>query len=206
MNTSRAYILGVTGGLASGKSTVMATLRRCGAAVIDADRIARDVLRPGTRQHAAVVRAFGSSVIRRDGSLNRPALARAVFSDPRRRRTLEHITHPAIIARLRADVKKYARDGRSRLIAAEVPLLYEAGLESLFDAVLVVWVPRAVQLRRLMARAGMTGAEALRRINAQLPLSTKRTRADFVIRNTGTRADASREVRKLYERLTKSMK
>lgn len=206
MKQPRAFTLGVTGGLASGKSTVLAALRRCGAAVIDADRIAREVLRPGTPQHAAVVRAFGPAVIRRNGSLNRPALARQIFSDPVRRRTLERITHPAIIARLRADMKQHARGGRARLIAAEVPLLYEAGLSSLFDAVLVVWAPRELQRRRLMSRRGMTGAEALGRISAQIPLSAKRARADFVIRAAATPADAERQARALYERLTKSMK
>lgn len=206
MKKNRAFTLGVTGGLASGKSLVLAALRRCGAAVIDADRIARDVLRPGTRQYAAVVRAFGPAVVNRTGSLNRPALARMIFADPRQRRTLERITHPAILARLRADMKEHARAGRVRLIAAEVPLLYEAGLESLFDAVLVVWVPRSLQRQRLMSRGGLTGPEALRRINAQIPLSQKRSKADYVIRNTGAPADAVRQARALYERLTKSMK
>lgn len=206
MSTHRAYTLGVTGGLASGKSTVLAALRRCGAAVIDADAIARDILRPGTRQFAAVVRAFGPAVVRRDGSLDRPALARAIFSDPRRRQALERITHPAIIARLRAEMKQLALSGRARVVAVEAPLLYEAGLTKLFDGVLVVWVPQSVQCRRLMSRGAMTGREALRRIRTQLPLARKKAKADFVIRNSGTPADAARQARALYACLTKSMK
>ncbi|HYG66879.1 MAG TPA: dephospho-CoA kinase, partial [Anaeromyxobacteraceae bacterium] len=170
-------LVGLTGGIATGKSTFAAALRALGAPVIDADRLAREVVEPGRPALAEIVRAFGPGVLAPDGSLDRRRLGAIVFADPEARRRLEAITHPAIRAAMREETARLAAAGHA-VAFYDVPLLYEVGLEREVDAVVVVYAPRAAQLERLRRRDGLDAAGAEARLAAQLPIDEKAARAD----------------------------
>ena len=178
-------IVGLTGGIGSGKSTFSGLLRARGAAVIDADRLARDAVAPGSPGLLEVVRAFGEEVLDPDGALDRKRMAARVFADPAARQRLEAIVHPRVRDAMAAEVQRLSGAGAS-LVIYDVPLLYEAGRERDVEAVVVVWAPHEAQLARLAARDGLSSAEAEARISAQLPLDEKARRADFVVVNDGT--------------------
>jgi dephospho-CoA kinase len=187
-------LVGLTGGIATGKSTFAAALRAAGCPVIDADQLARQVVEPGTPALAAIATAF-PGVIGADGRLDRKALGARVFGDPSARQRLEAITHPAIRAAMEAETARLEAAGEP-LAFYEAPLLYEVGLDRAMALVVVVWAPRPVQLRRLQARDGLSPAEAEARLAAQLPVDEKAARADVVIENEdgsaplGPRAEA----------------
>jgi dephospho-CoA kinase len=187
-------IIGLTGGIATGKSTVAAMLADRGAAVVDADRIAREVVEPGTAGLEAVAGAFGPEVITASGELDRVRLAGIVFADPESRRRLEALTHPLILARIADRVTGLALSGPP-LVAVDVPLLFEGGRQADFPGgVLLVYAAPAIQLRRLSERDGL-GDEAIRqRLAAQLPIEQKRGLATWVIDNGGSRADSEAAV------------
>ncbi len=194
-------ILGLTGGIASGKSFVADCFFECGAILVSADDLAREVVNPGSPTLAKLVDAFGMQILTNGGSLNREVLGRIVFADPSARRKLEAITHPAIahLAECRlADLKKSPHD----LIVYEAPLLFEAGAESRVDEVLVVVIDAAEQMRRLLQRDGLTAEEARQRLAAQWPQADKVQKADYVIDNSGTRAETRMMVAALYDYLT----
>ncbi len=180
-------VFGLTGGLASGKSTVAARLRERGVPVIDADALARAVTSPGSPVLAKVVAAFGPEALR-DGALDRRWLASIVFADASKRLELEAITHPEIQARRDALLVEFAARGEP-LSCYEVPLLYEKGLASELRPVVVVQAPEAVQIRRAQARDGADETQVRARLAAQLPLAEKAARADYVIDNDGSLAD-----------------
>lgn len=197
-------VIGLTGGIASGKSLVSRLLRELGALVIDADQIAREVVEPGKPAYHSILREFGNQVLNPDGSLNRQALGRLVFSDPRKLERLNQITHPLIIAEIQKLLKSYRLLFPEKAVVLDAPLLYEAGLESIVDEVWVVYVDYPTQLQRLMERDGLTREEARRRIEAQLPLEEKVKRADRVIDNRGTPEETALQVRKLWNEIAKS--
>jgi dephospho-CoA kinase len=178
-------IVGLTGGIGSGKSTFSELLRARGAAVIDADRLSRDAVAPGSPGLAEVVRAFGQELLDAAGGLDRKRMAARVFADPEARRTLEAIIHPRVREGMAAEVQRLSAAG-APLVFYDVPLLYEAGRERDVDAVVVVWAPHEAQLARLAKRDGLSAAEADARMSAQLPLDEKARRADFVVVNDGT--------------------
>lgn len=175
-------LVGLTGGIATGKSTFAAALRALGAPVVDADQLARAVVAPGTPALEAIVAAFGPSVRGPDGALDRKALGALVFADPEARRRLEAITHPAIRAAMVAETGRLAAAGHD-LAFYDAPLLFEVGLDRAMALVVVVDAPREAQLRRLEARDGLTRAEAEARLAAQLPVAEKAARADVVVDN-----------------------
>ncbi|ACG74002.1 dephospho-CoA kinase [Anaeromyxobacter sp. K] len=177
-------VIGLTGGIATGKSTFGALLRARGAPVVDADALARAAVEPGTPALPEIARTFGAEVLREDGALDRKALAARVFADPEARRRLEAITHPAVRRAMREATDRLAAQGHP-LAFYDTPLLYEVGLEALLDAVVVVWAPRDVQRERLIRRDGLDAAEVDARLAAQLPVDEKAARADFVIDNAG---------------------
>lgn len=190
----------LTGGIATGKSFCLAELAALGVPTIDADRLAHDAIAPGTPGHAAVVARFGAAVLGPSGEVDRPALGRLVFGDPRARRDLEAIIHPGVY---RAVERWFAElgDAGEPLGIADIPLLYETGREIDFDAVIVAACPPSMQLERLMARNGLSQEEASLRLAAQMPIGEKTTRADHVIDTSGTydetRAQVSRVLREL---------
>jgi dephospho-CoA kinase len=177
-------LVGLTGGIASGKSTFSALLRARGAPVVDADAISRAVVAPGSPALTRIGAAFGPRALSPDGSLDRRWMAARAFADPGERRRLEAITHPAIRQAMLEEVSRLAAAGHD-LAVYDVPLLYEVGLDGTVDSVVVVWTPRAVQLERLMQRDALSSAEAEARLGAQLPLDEKAARADFVVANDG---------------------
>lgn len=176
--------IGLTGGIATGKSTVSQMLVKRGAVLIDADVIAREVMEPGHPVLSAVQKRFGAAVINEDGTLNRKKLGEIVFSDPEERKALNDITHPAIRAEMRKRMADYDAAQPERLVVVDIPLLYESGLETLFEQVMVVYVPREIQLSRLMQRDDLTLEQAEARIRAQMDIERKKERADILIDNS----------------------
>ena len=190
--------IGLTGGIAAGKSTVSRMLTERGAALVDLDRIAREVVNPGQEPLRLIAERFGPEVLNEDGTLNRARLGEIVFSDEAERKALEAITHPAIRALMLARMEEYRRERPERLVVVDVPLLYESGLQSYFEQIMVVYVPRSVQLERLMKRNGLTEAEANRRIDAQMDIEEKRTTADIVIDNSRSLEETERQVERFW--------
>jgi dephospho-CoA kinase len=177
-------VVGLTGGIASGKSTFAAALRARGVPVVDADALARAAVAPGSPALGEIARAFGPDVLGPDGALDRKRMAALVFSDPDARRRLEAITHPAVRLAMAEETRRLAGAGHA-LAFYDTPRLYEVGLDGALDSVVVVWAPADVQRARIVARDGLSPAEADARIAAQLPVDEKAARADFVVENTG---------------------
>jgi dephospho-CoA kinase len=191
--------VGLTGGIATGKSYCLARFEARGVPVIDADRLAREAVAPGTRTLQAVAARFGSSILLADGSLDRAALGRIVFTDRTARADLEAIVHPEIY---RGIGEWFAsRPPATRFAMADIPLLFETGHNHEFDRVIVAACDPPLQLRRLMARDGLSEPEARARLNAQWPIEEKVARATHVIRTDGTLADTDAQVRTVYELL-----
>ena len=174
----KSLVIGLTGGVGTGKSTVASILKEVGLPVIDADQIAHQLLRPGTEVYRQVLTAFGPDILRPDGEIDRRGLGKIVFNDPEKRRLLEEITHPAIKAQIRAEVEGYKAKGQD--VVLEVPLLFEAKMEEEVDEVWVVTASSQTQRQRIMARDGLTPAEAERRMQAQMPLTHSRMRSAAV--------------------------
>jgi dephospho-CoA kinase len=189
----------LTGGIATGKSFCLGRLAALGAATVDADVIARDAVAPGTAGLAEIVSQFGDRMLRPDGSLDRPALADLVFRDAKARARLEAIVHPEVYRRITAWFANLAPG--TRLAVADIPLLFETGHEHQFERVIVVACDADEQIRRLMARNGLSYAEARARIAAQWPIEEKARRADYVIRTDGTFAETEAQVRTTFRSL-----
>jgi dephospho-CoA kinase len=186
--------IGLTGGIGSGKSTVSAMLAARGAVVIDADRIAREVVEPGTPGLAAVAEAFGPGVLTADGSLDRPALAAIVFADPAAREKLDGIVHPLVRSRA-AELAAAAPEGT--VVVHDVPLLVETGQAGSYDLVLVVQADPDTRIDRLVRR-GLTEEDARARIAAQATDEQRRTVADVVLENDGTPEDLAEQVDRFW--------
>jgi len=192
-------IIGLTGGIASGKSTVARILERLGGVIIDADQLAREVVAPGEPAYLAIIAEFGEVILNSDRTLNRRALGKIVFADPESRRRLERITHPAI-AQL-AEMKLAAlKEAGTPVVFYMAPLLIEAGVTSRVDEVWVVYADSETQAARLMKRDGIGRAEALLRLAAQMPMDEKRTYGKVVIDNSGTADETERLVRDIWEK------
>ena len=186
--------IGLTGGIGSGKSTVSALLAARGAVVIDADRIAREVVEPGTPGLAAVVESFGPEVLTADGSLDRPALAAIVFGDPEARRRLDGIVHPLVRARA-AELAAAAPEGS--VVVHDVPLLVETGQADSYDLVLVVEADPETRVSRLAGR-GLAAEDARARMAAQATDEQRRAVADVVLDNSGTEAELAEQVDRFW--------
>jgi dephospho-CoA kinase len=190
--------VGLTGGVASGKSTVAALLEEQGAVLVDADLLAREVVEPGTPGLAAVVDAFGTDVLTEDGRLDRPALGAVVFADEVARRRLEKLLHPLIRGRA-AEIEAAAPPGA--LVVHDIPLLVETGQGDAFDAVLVVDVPVETQVDRMVRERGLSREDAEARVAAQAPREQRLAAATYVIDNTGTRDDLRDRVTEVVDLL-----
>jgi dephospho-CoA kinase len=193
--------VGLTGGIASGKSTVSAILAELGAVVIDADLMAREVVARGTEGLAEVVEAFGPGILTGDGDLDRPALGAIVFTDEAKRRVLEGIIHPRVRAR---SVELEAQAGPDDVVVHDIPLLAESnGAAGAFDAVVVVDVPTELQVERMITDRGWSREDAESRIAAQASREERRAIATYVVENTGTREDLRQRVTEVFEQLTR---
>lgn len=199
---SRPFLLvGLTGGIGTGKSTVAAMFRALGCPVIDADRLAREVVEPGQPALAEIAREFGPGVLDDGGRLDRKALAAIVFADADRRRRLEAITHPRIRERLAQRLDALARAGFDGVVIFDAAVIVESGAYREMDRLVVVVADEATQLARLRGRDGLGEEEALRRMRSQMPLADKARLAHHVIDNSGDRAATEAQVRRVYAAL-----
>ncbi len=199
--TRRFLLVGLTGGIATGKSTVSAMLRRLGCMIIDADVLAREVVAPGEPALTEIVREFGPAVLQPDGTLDRKALGAIVFGDADRRRRLEAITHPAIRARFAARLAALEAEGFDGIVVFDAAVIVESGGHRMLDRLIVVVTDEATELGRLVARDGIDVAEARRKIASQMPLTEKAKLADHVIDNSGDRAATEAQVRRVHAAL-----
>jgi dephospho-CoA kinase len=197
-----AMRVGLTGGVGSGKSTVSAMLDELGAVIIDADKLAREVVERGTPGLAAVVEAFGEELLTADGDLDRPAMGAIVFADEAKRRTLEGIVHPLVFERIVA--LEEAAPGADGVVVHDIPLLAESGRADTFDAVIVVDVPDEIRIERMVRDRGWTREDAESRIAAQAPRDDRLAIATHVIDNSGTRDELRARVARIYDELTGS--
>jgi dephospho-CoA kinase len=181
---SRAYVIGITGGIGTGKSTVLGILAELGAHVLSADDVAREVLAVGEPAYDEVRVRFDEDVILPDGRIDRPALARIIFADSEARSDLDAITHPRIIEKIGSAIKSFRDDHTAgEVLAVEIPLLMECNMESMVDEVILVAAEQETQIHRLTNRSGISRGEALRRIGSQMPMERKVLRADRLIWN-----------------------
>ncbi len=198
LHQPEGQVVAVTGGIGSGKSTVSSILEQLGATVVSADGLAREVVSPGSAANRAVASAFGEGVLAADGSIDRKALGRIVFSDSAKLRQLEAIMHPAIRA-LASERFASAIKAGAPLIVYDCPLLFEAGLDSLpFRAIVTVVSSKSTCISRVMRRDGLSAEDAELRIAAQLPLEEKARRSTHVLNNEGTLEELTASVKKLF--------
>lgn len=195
-------IIGLTGGIASGKSSVARLLKKMGAVVVDADQLSRDAVMPGEPAYDAIVAEFGEGILSPERTINRRALAKIVFADANARKRLERITHPAIAKLAQERLESLRRAGRETAFYM-APLLIEAGVASRVDEIWVVYAERETQIQRLMDRDCVSREEALQRLDAQMPMEEKVRRGRIVIDNNGSLEGLEQQVRKIWERETK---
>ena len=189
-------IIGLTGGIASGKSLVSRTLKGLGMTVVDADDISHEILAHDTSIRQEVVRTFGKEVLNEEGEIDRGKLGRIVFfQDPEARKALEAILHPPI----REEMWKRARESRSDDVVLDIPLLIETAAHERVDLVVVVYATRELQIQRLMVRDGISRQEAMKRIDSQLPLEEKVSSAHYIINNTGSVEETEEQVIRFYQ-------
>ncbi|GAB3045087.1 hypothetical protein GCM10027052_29410 [Parafrigoribacterium mesophilum] len=198
------YLIGLTGGIASGKSLVAERLAEHGAVHIDADQLARRVVEPGTEALARIAEEFGQEVIRPDGTLDRTALGTMIFQDAERREVLNGITHPAVKALARELIAQAADRDPDAVVVYDVPLLVEAGVngDNAFDLIVVVHASLETRIERLITLRGLTRQEAVHRLNSQATDTERLAVADIVIDNDGSLADTLTQVDRLWERVS----
>ena len=202
MSAPRKFLLvGLTGGIAPGKSTVSALLRQFGCEIIDADLLAREVVEPGQPAWTTIVAEFGQDVLTGDGTLDRKKLGAIVFADPERRRRLEAITHPAIRERFQARLDELAEKGFTGIVIFDAAVMIESGNYKNMDRLVVVVTDEPTQMARLRGRDGTDDAEGRRKIASQMPLSEKAKLADYVIDNSGDRHATAEQVRRVFAAL-----
>ena len=193
-------LVGLTGNIGSGKSTVDQLLSERGATIIDADVLSRRAVEIGTPAYRAIVERWGTSILGPDGMLDRGALRRIVFSDPAELEQLNTLVHPEV-ERMRAELVEAARLRGDKLVVCDVPLLFERKMTDLFDRIVLVDAPRPVRLERLVRERGLRETEAMDMIVAQMPAELKRARADFVIDNVGTLTQLDARVAEVWSAL-----
>ena len=193
--------VGLTGGLACGKTFVGEALEKLGCLLIQADELGHEVLAPGGEAHAGVVREFGPGILTEDGHIDRAALASQVFGDPERLARLNSLVHPPVLRREEELIAGYAAAHPDGIAVVEAAILIEAGSYRRFDRIIVVTCDEEQQLERAMRRPGAVEADARARLSRQMPLGEKRKFADFVINTSGEKEDTLRQTRAVYEAL-----
>ncbi|MCX5777095.1 MAG: dephospho-CoA kinase [Candidatus Firestonebacteria bacterium] len=194
MSANKNIVIGVTGGVATGKSTVVQLLRKDFKYLTSADEKAHQIVKPGKPAYKKIVKAFGREILAKDGTLDRKLLAKCIFASPAKRKRLQNITHPEIISEMKRDIARFKK--RSTIVLFEAPLLFEAKMEKLADIIIVVASSVKNQLKRF-AKKGHTKADTLRRIKSQIPLKTKIKKADMVIYNDGSLKELKNSVKNL---------
>ena len=178
--------IGLTGGIASGKSMVARALQEMEAVLLSADEIGHQVIEPGKTAYYDLIDASGKEIVNTDGTINRKELGGIVFKDPQKLQLLNQLTHPSIMQEIKLKLAQIEQEQPNAIVVMEIPLLYETRMEKLFDQVWVVWVDRETQIKRLMARDAIDRSDAISRIDSQMPLDEKARRADLVIDNCGS--------------------
>jgi dephospho-CoA kinase len=201
----RFLLVGLTGGIATGKSTVSALFRRLGCEIIDADLLAREVVEPGEPALAQIAEEFGREVLQPDGALDRKKLGAIVFGDAARRKRLEQITHPAIRDRFLRRLAELEARGFDGIVFWDAPVMIESGGYKDMEKLVVVATDEATQCTRLCARDGVEVAEAQRKIGSQMPVAEKAKLADYVIDNAGDHAATERQVREVHAALLRDL-
>nr|WP_302104569.1 dephospho-CoA kinase [Polycladomyces sp. WAk] len=201
MEGGKHVIVGLTGGIATGKSTVSRMLAERGAHIIDADQVAREVVEPHTEGWHRIRVRFGEEVFHPDGTLNRQALGARVFRDTAAREELNRLLHPLIVERMQILTEQCRARDPDGIVVWDTPLLIEGNLTKSVEKVIVVYIPEWLQLQRLIARDGLSEEEARRRIASQLPIEEKKRFADILIDNSGSLAETERQVDQLWKSL-----
>jgi dephospho-CoA kinase len=201
----RFLLVGLTGSIATGKSTVSRMFAELGCVIVDADLLAREIVEPGEPALAEIAAEFGAEVLQADGTLDRKKLGAIVFGDPARRKRLEEITHPAIGARFQQRLADLEARGFDGIVLWDAPVMIETGGDKLMDKLVVVATDESTQAARLRARDGIEAAEAERKIRSQMPVAEKAELADYVIDNAGDRAATERQVRDVHASLLRDL-
>ncbi|KPJ57499.1 MAG: hypothetical protein AMJ42_04700 [Deltaproteobacteria bacterium DG_8] len=196
------FVVGLTGGIASGKSVVSKILRELGALLIDADELSREVMLPHKKCWEKVVASFGKEILREDLTIDRKKLAEHVFNNPEQLAKLNSLVHPEIIRLVEGKLEEIKKEDTQAIVIIDAALLVETGMYKNYDRLVVVHAREETQLKRLMARDGISRNEAQKRINSQLPLKEKIKLADFVIENDGSLKETREEVEKVFKTLS----
>jgi dephospho-CoA kinase len=194
-------VAGMTGGIASGKSTVADIFARYGARIVDADRIAREVVARGMPAYADIIAHFGEAILQADREVDRGRLADIIFQDAAERQVLERIVHPRVREETARRLERIRREDAHAIVILDVPLLFESGMERGLQPVILVYVPEAVQVQRLMTRDGLSEAETMARIRSQMPIEKKKERADLVIDNSGSLESTRSQTLDVYRQI-----
>ena len=194
-------VVGLTGGIATGKSTVSAILENAGAVIIDADRIARQVVKKNLPAYRQIVDSFGESVLLPDGEIDRTALGHVIFNDPRKKQLLNTIVHPQVRKETKRQLRRIEKNDPNALVILDIPLLYETGMHRNLSEVIVVYAPEHAQVKRLMQRDQISEEDALARIRSQMPIEQKKSRATLVIDNSGTVKNTRKQTLKIFQSL-----
>lgn len=195
-------IVGLTGGIATGKSTVASILAEAGVIVIDADDVAHDVIKKGLPAWHQIIKCFGREVLLPDGEINRAYLGDIIFRDYDKKRELNKIVHPLVAQRISEQLKRIKRENPDAIVVLDVPLLLEAGMQKGMPEVIVVYIPEQLQIKRLMARDNISEADALVRIRSQMPIEEKKKLASIVIDNSFSLAKTRERTLEVYQYLT----
>lgn len=193
--------VGLTGGIATGKSTVVRMLVKKGARVIDHDALVHTLQEPGRPVWNRIVEAFGRDILDAGGRIDRKKLGALVFGNETRRKALEGIVHPAVLEEAQRERDRIGKEDARAIVLSDIPLLLEVGMQGLFDLLLLVYAPPEVQIARVMKRNNMTRDEAAARLGAQMPIDEKLKRADVVVRNDGTMKELHQRVDEVWEEL-----
>ena len=194
-------VAGLTGGIATGKSTVSAFLEQAGAVIVDADKIARHLVRKGQPAWQKIVDAFGSSILLLDGELDRSRLGEIIFNDPDQKRILNRIVHPEVGSETAVQLAEIEKNQPDSLVILDVPLLIESGMNAGLSEIIVVVIPEPLQIERLMHRNNLSQEQALARMRSQMPIDEKRKRATRLIDNSGSRENTRRQTMDIYHQL-----
>ncbi len=196
-------IIGLTGGIASGKTTAACYLKELGARVISADQVSREIMAPGQEAYRKVWEQFGEDILTEEQKIDRSRLGEIIFSDKKKRKQLEEITHPLIIKKIKEKIGELQDERKKEVIVVEAPLLFEVGMENMMDQIWVVYCDRETQIERLVRRDNLSRAEACSRIDTQMPLEEKKVQADVVIRNCGSREELKNKVYAYWQKIVR---
>ena len=194
-------VIGLTGGIATGKSSVSALLKKAGAVIIDADRIARQVVKKGLPAYREIVASFGEAILLPDGEINRSALGDIIFNDPRKKQLLNRIVHPYVRKEQNRQLKHIEKNDPDAIVILDIPLLIETQTYMDLSELIVVYAPEHIQIARLMQRDGISKTDALARVRSQMPIEEKKGKATIVIDNSGTRENTRKQTLKIFQQL-----